>query len=213
MLTINEIFYSIQGESTFAGRPCVFVRLTGCDLRCAWCDTAYAFDEGRAMTLGDIMAEVAMHQCSLVEITGGEPLLQRDVHELIQRLLAVGQTVLVETGGQIDVSTLDPAAIKIMDIKCPASGEAERTDWENISRLAPRDQVKFVITDRTDYEYARTVMARHRLAERCKTVLMSPTHGVLEPSTLASWILEDQLPVRLQLQMHKYIWGADRRGV
>lgn len=213
MLTVNEIFHSIQGESTHAGRPCVFVRLTACDLRCSWCDTPYAFTEGRKMTVDDVVAQVRARDCPLVEITGGEPLLQRDVYPLMQRLLDEGYTVMLETGGHISTGQVPPAVIKIVDVKCPASGESHRMDWENLNRLRPQDEVKFVIKDRTDYEFARDVLARHALSGRVAAVLFSPVHGVLDPRDLAAWILDDALPVRLQLQVHKYIWGADVRGV
>jgi 7-carboxy-7-deazaguanine synthase len=213
VLSINEIFYSIQGESTFAGRPCVFVRLAGCDLRCSWCDTTYAFAEGRRMSVDDVMEQVDAYGSALVEVTGGEPLLQEDVYPLMEQLLDGGRTVLLETGGQIDMSRVPGAVIKVMDVKCPASGESERVDWGNIDRLGSRDQVKFVIQDRGDYEFARDTVTRHALDRRCAAVLFSPVHGVLNPKSLSEWILEDRLPVRLQLQIHKHIWGANVRGV
>lgn len=213
MLSINEIFYSIQGESTYAGKPCVFVRLAGCDLRCSWCDTSYAFGEGRKMSIDDIVRQVGGFGSALVEVTGGEPLLQEDVYPLMERLLDEGQTVLLETGGQVDVSRVPGAVVKVMDLKCPASGESDKVDWGNIDRLGSRDQVKFVIQDRHDYEFARDTVARHALDRRCAAVLFSPVHGVLNPKDLSEWILEDRLPVRLQLQIHKHIWGADVRGV
>lgn len=213
MLTVNEIFYSIQGESTFAGKPCVFVRLTGCDLRCSWCDTPYAFSEGQKMSIDAVLQQVDTYGSPLVEVTGGEPLLQEDVYPLLERLLQGGRTVLLETGGQIDVSRVPGAVIKVMDVKCPASGESDRNEWGNIDRLGSRDQVKFVIKDRGDYEFARDTVIRHALDRRCAAVLFSPVHGVLEPKALSEWILEDRLPVRLQLQIHKHIWGANVRGV
>ena len=213
MLTINEIFYSIQGESTYAGKPCVFVRLTGCDLRCTWCDTTYSFHEGRKMSVDDVMEEVGRYGSPLVEVTGGEPLLQPDVYPLMDRLLEDGRTVLLETGGQVDVSRVPGAVVKVMDVKCPGSGESEKNEWTNIDRLGQRDQVKFVIKDRTDYEYAREIVTRHALERRCAAVLLSPVHGVMHPKSLSEWILEDRLPVRLQLQIHKHIWGAEVRGV
>lgn len=213
MLTINEIFCSIQGESTYAGKPCVFVRLTGCDLRCSWCDTPYAFHEGRKMSIDEVLEEVGRHGSQLVELTGGEPLLQPDVYPLMDRLLESGRTVLLETGGQIDVSQVPGAVVKVMDVKCPGSGESEKNEWTNIDRLGSRDQVKFVIEDRADYEYARATLARHALDRRCAAVLFSPVYGVLHPKHLAEWILEDRLPVRLQLQVHKHIWGAEVHGV
>lgn len=213
MLTVNEIFYSIQGESTYAGRPCVFVRLTACDLRCSWCDTPYAFVEGRKVSVDDLVREVERHDCPLVEITGGEPLLQEDVYPLMDCLLADGKTVLIETGGHLSVERIPAAVVKVMDIKCPGSGEADRADWKNLDRLRGQDQVKFVIRDRVDYEYARDVLRRHELARRCAATLFSPVHGVLDPKQLAMWVLDDGLPVRVQLQLHKYIWGSEARGV
>ncbi len=213
MLSVNEIFYSIQGESTFAGKPCVFVRLAGCDLRCSWCDTPYAFNEGEKMSVDDVIAKVEAYRSPLVEVTGGEPLLQEDVYPLMERLLEDGCTVLLETGGQIDVGRVPGAVIKVVDVKCPASGESDKVEWANIDRLASRDQVKFVIQDRVDYEFARETVAKHALDRRCAAVLFSPVHGVLEPKLLSEWILEDRLPVRLQLQIHKHIWGANVRGV
>jgi 7-carboxy-7-deazaguanine synthase len=213
VLTVNEIFHSIQGESTHAGRPCVFVRLTACDLRCSWCDTPYAFYEGRKMSLDDVMAAVDAYGCSLVELTGGEPLLQKDVYPLMERLLASGKTVLVETGGHLSVANVPPAVHKIVDVKCPGSGEAHRMDWSNLDRLSPTDEVKFVVRDRTDYEYACTVVSRHELDRKVGAVLFSPVHGVLDPRTLSEWVLADRLPVRVQLQVHKYIWDAQTRGV
>ena len=213
MLTINEIFHSIQGESTHSGRPCVFVRLTACDLRCSWCDTPYAFSEGQKMSIDAVLQQVDTYGSPLVEVTGGEPLLQEDVYPLMERLLESGRTVLLETGGQIDVSRVPLAVIKVMDVKCPASGESHRNEWGNIDRLGSRDQVKFVIKDRGDYEFARDLVVRHALDRRCAAVLFSPVHDVLEPKALSEWILEDRLPVRLQLQIHKHIWGANVRGV
>jgi 7-carboxy-7-deazaguanine synthase len=213
LVTINEIFYSVQGESTYAGRPCVFVRLTACDLRCSWCDTPYAFHEGTKRSVEDVVAEVERYDCSLVEVTGGEPLLQEDVYALMTGLLARGKTVLLETGGHRSTARVPDPVVTILDIKCPGSGEANRMDWANLSRLRPRDEVKFVINDRADYEYARNAIIRHQLAERVAAVHLSPVHGVLNPRTLSEWVLTDQLPVRVQLQIHKYIWPADMRGV
>jgi 7-carboxy-7-deazaguanine synthase len=213
MLTINEIFHSIQGESTHSGRPCVFVRLTACDLRCSWCDTPYAFTEGSKMSVDEVVEEVSGFGCNLVELTGGEPLLQKDVYPLMQRLLDAGRTVMVETGGHLSVSKVPADVIRIVDVKCPGSGESARNHWENLAILTPQDEVKFVIRDRTDYEFAREVVAKHDLAGRTAAVLFSPVHDVLTPKELAGWILEDRLTVRLQLQIHKYIWGADVRGV
>jgi 7-carboxy-7-deazaguanine synthase len=213
MLTINEIFHSIQGESTHSGRPCVFVRLTACNLRCSWCDTPYAFTEGRRMSLDDVVAAVDRYGCDLVEITGGEPLLQAEVYPLMERLIRDGRTVMVETGGHMSIERVPAPVIRIVDVKCPGSGEAHRNHWPNLDLLTPQDEVKFVIKNRADYEYARAVVERHALVGRVAAVLFSPVHGVLDPRDLAAWILEDRLAVRLQLQAHKFIWGADVRGV
>lgn len=204
---------SIQGESTWAGSPCVFVRLTGCNLRCSWCDTAYAFYEGKQMAVADIAERVANYGCDLVEVTGGEPLLQKGVYALFDSLLAQGRTVMVETSGERDVGRLDPRVVKIMDLKCPGSGESGRNRWSNLELLTARDEVKFVIADRDDYEWARGVTRDRDLAARVNAVLMSPVFGRLEASRLAAWILEDRLPVRMQLQMHKQIWSPTARGV
>jgi len=213
LLTINEIFYSIQGESTFAGRPCVFVRLTACDLRCSWCDTPYAFYEGRKQPLDEVLAEVDRLGCPLVEVTGGEPLLQEDVYPLMQSLLDRGKTVLLETGGHHSTARVPGQVVTILDVKCPASGEAHRNDWSNLDRLRPHDEVKFVVKDRQDYEFAREVIARSRLGERAAAVHLSPVHGVLDVRRLAEWVLADRLPARVQPQLHKYIWDPGTRGV
>ena len=213
MLTINEIFHSIQGESTYAGEPCVFVRLTACDLRCRWCDTAYAFTEGRKMALDEVLAAVEAYGCPLVEITGGEPLLQEEVYPLMQTLVERGATVLLETGGHLSIERVPAGVVRIVDVKCPASGESARNHWPNLDALAPRDEVKFVIQDRADYEYARDTVLQRNLTNRCAAVLFSPVHGGLDPKTLAAWILEDRLRVRLQLQVHKHIWDPAARGV
>ena len=213
MLTINEIFHSIQGESTHAGRPCVFVRLTACDLRCSWCDTPYAFHEGRKMSLDEVIDRVRGYECDLVEITGGEPLLQQEVYPLMDRLLAGGRTVMLETGGHLSVDRVPEAVIRIIDVKCPGSGEAGKTHWANLDLLRRTDEVKFVIKDRADYDYAREVVAKHALAGRCAAILFSPVHGVQDAKQLAEWVLADRLPVRVQLQTHKYIWSPDTRGV
>jgi 7-carboxy-7-deazaguanine synthase len=213
VLTINEIFHSIQGESTHSGRPCVFVRLTACDLRCSWCDTTYAFHEGSKMSVEAVVEQVKGYGCPLVEVTGGEPLLQRDVYPLMERLIDAGHTVMVETGGHLSIAQVPPQVIRIMDVKCPGSGESARNHWDNLEQLTSRDEVKFVLRDRADYEFARDIVVRHGLAGRTAAVLFSPVHGVLEAKELAEWILQDRLPVRLQLQAHKFIWDPATRGV
>ena len=212
-LVVNEIFYSIQGESTHAGRPCVFVRLTGCNLRCSWCDTEYAFSEGRSMTVDQIVDRVAGYRCDLVEITGGEPLLQDAVHALMNSLVERAHTVMIETSGASDVSRIDRRVIKIMDLKCPGSGECGKNLWSNLDHLRAHDEVKFVIGDRADYEWAREVVRERALADRVNAVLFSCAFGQLEPARLAAWILEDRIPARLQLQIHKHIWPPGARGV
>jgi 7-carboxy-7-deazaguanine synthase len=213
MLTVNEIFHSVQGESTYAGRPCVFVRLTACDLRCSWCDTPYAFYEGSKRSLDDVIGEVDRFGCSLVEVTGGEPLLQEEVYPLMQRLLNSGKTVLLETGGHRSTERVPAEVVTILDVKCPGSGEVAKNDWKNLERLRPQDEVKFVVKDRADYEFARDIIARHELASRAAAIHLSPVHGILDPKTLSEWVLADKLPVRVQLQLHKYIWSPDTRGV
>ncbi|UCF21175.1 MAG: radical SAM protein [Gemmatimonadota bacterium] len=212
-MRITEIFYSIQGESTWAGLPCVFVRTTGCNLRCVWCDTDYAFHGGAELSVDEIVAEIARlgRGCRLVELTGGEPLLQKDIGELTERLLAGGYTVLCETSGSLDIGALPDGVIRIMDIKCPGSGEADKNLWANLAKLNPEDEVKFVIRDRGDYDWALRVIAGEELAG--SRVLFSPVWGVLEASELAGWVLEDGVPVRLQAQLHKHIWSPDAAGV
>jgi len=212
-LTVNEVFYSIQGESTRAGRPCVFVRLTACDLRCSWCDTPYSFYEGTKRSVAEVVEEVKGYRCPLVEVTGGEPLLQESVYPLMETLLAEGCTVMLETGGHRSIARVPTAVVKIVDVKCPGSGEADRNCWENLGLLAPHDEVKFVVKDRADYDFARAVIDRYDLPARAAAILLSPVHGVLEPLTLSTWVLEDHLPVRVQLQLHKYIWSPETRGV
>ena len=213
MLTINEIFHSIQGESTHAGRPCVFVRLTACDLRCRWCDTPYAFHEGRKMSVDEVVADVEARGCPVVEVTGGEPLLQPDVYPLMQRLLDAGKTVLIETGGHRSIAQVPSGVVRIVDVKCPGSGESEKNDWSNLAHLTETDEVKFVIADRADYEFARDVVRRETLDNKVAAVLFSPVHGELDPKHLAAWVIADRLPVRVQLQVHKYIWSPETRGV
>jgi len=213
LLTINEIFYSVQGESSYAGRPCVFVRLTACDLRCSWCDTTYAFSEGGKQAIEQVLEQVDRIDCPLVEVTGGEPLLQEDVYALMQGLLDRGRTVLLETGGHRSTARVPGQVVTILDVKCPGSGEAEKMDWSNLHRLRPHDEVTFVIRDRADYEYARDVIARHNLAHRAAAIHLSPVHDVMHPRTLSEWVLADHLPVRMQLQLHKFIWDPSTRGV
>jgi 7-carboxy-7-deazaguanine synthase len=212
-LTINEIYHSIQGESTWAGQPCVFVRLTFCDLRCSYCDTEYAFYEGKKQTLDEIVAAVAGLGCKLVEITGGEPLLQKNVLPLMTMLADAGFTVLLETSGAHDIGPVDPRVHRIMDLKTPGSGECERNLFSNIEHLTERDEVKFVIGSREDYEWSREQVAEFRLNDRCRAVLFSPIFGRIDPREIVDWILVDRLPVRFQLQMHKFIWTPTQRGV
>ncbi len=211
-LRIHEIFYSIQGESTHAGRPCVLVRLTGCQMRCRWCDTEYSFYQGRWRTVEAVVDEVVGLGCPLVEVTGGEPLLQPGCLTLLERLCDRGLEVLLETGGGLDIRPVDPRVHTILDLKCPGSGEVEANHWPNLEALRPGDEVKLVIADEEDYRWARDVIERHRVAERVP-VHFSPVAGELEPEELAGWILRDRLPVRLQLQLHKLVWGAEVRGV
>jgi 7-carboxy-7-deazaguanine synthase len=213
LVTINEIFYSVQGESSFAGRPCVFVRFTACDLRCSWCDTPYAFHEGSKRPLDAVLQAVDRYDCPLVEVTGGEPLLQEDVYPLMDALVARGKTVLLETGGHRSTERVPDAVVTILDVKCPGSGEAHRMDWSNLDRLRPHDELKFVIKDRADYEYARSVVRERDLASRSAAVHFSPVHGEMDLRTLAEWVLADRLPVRVQVQLHKYIWDPSTRGV
>lgn len=213
-LRITEIYRSLQGESTWAGLPCVFVRLTGCPLRCVWCDTEYAFHGGERLSIREILDRVAVLDTTLVEITGGEPLAQKGCGALAELLIERGCTVLVETSGALPIDLLPEAAIKIMDLKCPDSGECNKNDWANIERLSvDRDEVKFVIASRHDYEWARGAVLEHCLETRCKCVLFSPVFGAVDPRDLAAWILEDGLPVRFQLQLHKFIWPPDAKGV
>jgi 7-carboxy-7-deazaguanine synthase len=213
VLTVNEIFFSIQGESTRAGRPCVFVRLTACDLRCSWCDTEYAFYEGQKRSVEDVVAEVERYECPLVEITGGEPLLQEEVYPLMRALLDRGRTVMLETGGHRPIGRVPQEVVKIVDVKCPASGEAAKNEWSNLERLSPHDEVKFVVQDRSDYDFAKDVITKFQLASKCAAILMSPVHGVLDPRVLSEWMLADRLPARLQMQIHKLIWAPETRGV
>ncbi len=212
-MRVTEIFHSIQGESSFAGLPCVFVRLTGCGLRCVWCDTAYAFDEGEPMTIDGVIEQVERTGCRLVEITGGEPLEQEESIPLMTALCDRGHTVLLETGGHVDIAQVDPRVHRIVDIKCPGSGMEKRNRWGNIALLTKNDEVKFVIADERDYRWAAEKVRSLDLASRCGAVLFSPVHGALANLDLATWILRDKLPVRFQVQLHKYIWDPLRRGV
>ena len=213
-LKINEIFFSIQGESSYAGRPCAFVRLTGCNLRCIYCDTQYAYEEGTWLEILEIVRQVSLFNCRLVEITGGEPLLQEQTPELIRTLLNQAFTVLLETNGSRDIGAVDERCIRILDIKCPSSGESEKNRLENLDVLTPNDELKFVIGSRQDYEYANFILSTF-LPDRShlKPPLLSPVSGKIDTQTLAQWILQDRLDVRLQLQLHKLIWGPEQRGV
>ena len=213
MLTINEIFYSVQGEASYAGQRCVFVRLTACDLRCSWCDTEYAFHEGRKRSLDDVVQEVVSYDCPLVEVTGGEPLLQAEVYPLMQRLLDLGKKVLLETGGHRSTAQVPEDVVTILDVKCPGSGEAHRHDPDNFARLRAHDEVKFVLRDRADYDYAKAVIAREQLDTRVAAIHLSPVHGDLHLRQLTEWVLADRLPVRVQMQLHKIIWDPSTRGV
>jgi 7-carboxy-7-deazaguanine synthase len=213
VLTVHEIYLSVQGESTHVGRPCVFVRLTACDLRCSWCDTPYAFTGGRRMSIDEVVDQVRALQCPLVELTGGEPLLQPDAIPLLQRLIDDGFEVLVETGGHLPIDRLPRGVHAIMDVKCPGSGEAGRMHWPNLDVLSKDHEVKFVIANRADYDYARDVITTHDLGARAGAVLLSPVHGVQRPDELVHWMLADRLPARLQIQAHKFIWTPETRGV
>ena len=212
-LIVNEIFYSIQGESLCAGLPCVFIRLTGCNLRCAFCDTRYAYEEGVRMEIDEILKRTASFPCSLVEITGGEPLLQKDTPRLVSELFKSGYDVMMETNGSFDIGRVDARCMKIVDMKCPGSNESEKNDLENLNRLGPRDQVKFVIDSRKDYEYAKQIEPLIPREIPRGNILFSPVAGVLSPETLTKWILADGLGVRLHLQLHKIIWPGEQRGV
>ena len=209
-MRINEIFYSIQGESTFSGMPTVFVRATGCHLRCSWCDTEYAFEEGKELSIDEVIHQVEAFGCSLVEVTGGEPLLQKETFTLMKKLLDNGFTLLLETSGAVSVREVDPRVRVIMDVKCPGSGMSGRMVWENLSLLKKGDELKFVIADEEDYEWAKGILAQWKPKQE---VIFSPVFGLQDPQKLAEWILADRLPVRLQLQLHKQIWSPETRGV
>ena len=211
-LIVNEIFHSIQGESSRVGLPCVFVRLTGCPLRCNWCDTEYAFTEGRPMTRAQILDRVATFECDLVEVTGGEPLAQPQTPQLLTDLCDAGYNVLLETAGSHDIARLDPRVIRIVDLKCPGSGEEHNNLWSNIDQLRPNDEIKFVIADRADYEWTRSIIRRYDLPARCG-VLVSPVFDRLTPVDLVDWVLTDRLRVRVQVQLHKIVWASETRAV
>lgn len=214
MLRVTEIFRSIQGESTHAGRPCTFVRLTGCPMRCTWCDSEYTFTGGERVSIEDVLAQVRAMNCKLVEVTGGEPLAQKGAFDLIERLCGEGYEVLIETGGYVSTESVDERAKIILDVKCPASGESGRNHWQNLERLrADKDEIKFVVADRDDWDYARGVIERYDLERRARAVLVSPVWGSIDLQQLADWIAASGLDVRMQLQMHKQIWGAEARGV
>jgi 7-carboxy-7-deazaguanine synthase len=211
LLKVNEIFYSIQGESSFSGIPFVFVRLTGCNLRCSYCDTKYAYEEGEELTVEQILKQIKKYKCRYVEITGGEPLLQDDTPFLVDSLIDKGFNVLVETNGTKDVSVISDKAVIIMDVKCPSSGEVNKIDWENIKRLDKKDEVKFVIAEKSDYDWAKEIITERNLIYKAE-VLLSPVREKLEPDLLAEWILKDNLKVRFQLQLHKAIWPKVPQG-
>jgi 7-carboxy-7-deazaguanine synthase len=214
VLRVTEIFRSIQGESTHAGRPCTFVRLTGCPMRCTWCDSEYTFSGGEHVSIDDVMKQVREFGCELVEVTGGEPLAQREAFDLIKRLCEESYEVLIETGGFVSTEDLDQRAKVILDVKCPASGEAERNHWPNLTRLrADLDEVKFVVADRADWEFAQRVIDEHDLESRTRSILISPAWEQIDLQQLANWVVESGLKARMQLQIHKYIWGPDVHGV
>ncbi len=214
VLRVTEIFRSIQGESTHAGRPCTFVRLTGCPMRCTWCDSEYTFTGGEHIPIEDVIDRVRNFGCSLVEITGGEPLAQREAFDLIRRLCDQDYEVLIETGGYVSTAEVDPRAKIILDVKCPASGEAERNDWSNLERLRSSiDEVKFVVADRSDWDFTRDVIAKYQLEQQARAILISPAWDQIDLQQLANWIAESGLQIRMQLQLHKYIWGPDVHGV
>ena len=212
MIKINEIYLSVQGESSHTGLPCVFVRLTGCNLRCVWCDTAYAFHEGKTQSIDQTLKDVKSYGINLVEITGGEPLMQEDVYPLMVALLENGYKVMLETGGSLSLEKVPRDVIKILDFKCPGSGEHKKNNLDNLKLLAPHDEIKFVILDRRDYEWSRDLIKKHKINET-SPILFSPVYGKLELKEMVKWILEDRLPVRLQTQLHKVIWSKETKGV
>jgi 7-carboxy-7-deazaguanine synthase len=213
LLLIHEIYPSIQGESSFAGLPCCFVRTTGCNLRCSWCDTPQAFHGGTKLSRAEVLQRALAFGTPLVEVTGGEPLLQPAVLPLLSELCDAGKTVLLETSGERDISQVDPRVHRIVDLKAPGSGESAKVRWENLHHLTPRDELKIVLADRPDYEWARALIQREGLGTRVRELLLSPVHGVLDPRELVRWVLEDKLEARVNLQLHKYIWGQDAQGV
>ena len=211
-LKINEIYYSVQGESTHAGRPCIFIRLTYCNLRCSYCDTEYAFYEGKDMDIGDIMSEIQQWDCNLVEVTGGEPLFQEECIDLLNELVISKYEVMLETGGSISISDVPKNVIKIVDFKCPSSGMGKKNLWSIVDDLRPHDEVKFVIGNREDFYWAKEKITEYSLDKKC-TVLFSPTFGEIDPQQIVEWILAENLPVRIQMQMHKMIWSPEEKGV
>ncbi len=211
-MKVNEIFYSIQGESTFTGLPCVFVRLAGCNLRCTYCDTEYAYDDGEEMSVDEIIKEVNSYNSDLVEITGGEPLFQNDCVKLADNLLKSKKKVIVETNGSLDISTLKEPVIRILDVKCPGSKEHQKMYWDNLRNLRPDDNVKFILTNRDDFDWAAKKVEKFELLDKAN-VLFSPAFNILKPELLADWILKTSLPIRMQIQLHKYIWHPNKRGV
>ena len=214
MLRVNEVYFSIQGESTYTGLPCLFVRLTGCNLRCTWCDTEYGYYSGEDRSIDSILAELTKlaPQCKLVEITGGEPLLQAECATLVDKLIESGYKVLIETSGSVDISTVSDQAVRIVDMKCPASGMVEKNDYENLNRLTSQDEVKFVVEDQADFDWSIDLITKYKLVEKC-TILISPVFGKIELETLANLILESKLAIRMQTQLHKSIWAPEKTGV
>ena len=211
-IKINEIFYSIQGESSFSGLPCIFIRFTYCNLRCNYCDTEYAFYDGKELTIDEIVKQVKVYDCQLVEITGGEPLIQKNIFPLIQELLKNEYEILLETGGHIDISKVDKKVKIIMDLKCPSSGESEKNLWSNLEKLIPTTEIKFVIGNKIDFDWAISIVNKYKITQNNR-ILFSPVFDKLNNEELANWILESKLPIRMQLQMHKYIWDPNKKGV
>ena len=211
-LKVNEIYYSIQGESTHVGRPCIFIRLTYCNLRCTYCDTEYAFYEGKDIEIPEIMAKIKQWNCNLVEVTGGEPLFQDECIDLLNELTNQNYEVLLETGGSLSISDVPIEIVRIVDFKCPSSGMEKKNLWSIVNDLQPHDEVKFVIGDREDFNWAKEMLNKYSLNEKC-SILFSPTFGKIDPSLIVEWILEGDIPVRMQLQMHKHIWESERKGV